>query len=548
VTATANPIRNTTGVLIVGAGPTGLMMACQLERFNIPYRIIEKNAGPTTQSRALAIQARTLELFSQMGIAEKAVRQGKQAKGVNYVTKGKLSQRISLEGHGEELTAFPYLLILDQSKTEQLLIDFLGQYHRSVEWQTELVSFVEDSDGVFATLKRSDGTQEQVWAEWVVGADGARSVVRHSLGIPFAGKTYQHSLYVLDCKVDLPFKDDEGYIAFSDTSFAAFFPMTEVRCRVISMLPDELANKEQVTFDEIATGFAERMQMDVVLSDPKWLSVYQAHHRYVTTFQRGRCFLAGDAAHIHSPVGAQGMNTGLQDAHNLAWKLALVVSGRAKQELLETYNQERLPVAKRLVQTTDKVFNLTSSKNPILRFWVTTIAPRMLELILKEKHLARLAFTTISQIGIRYRNSSLSSDATLGDFSRHAPRPGDRLPYIEFREQEGSINIQDLVKEPAFHLFLFPGERTSAASEAFQKAVQAFSATIAVKTILRTTATKSLYKKLGIEKSACYFIRPDMYVAYRSTMSNLAHFEKYLQSFLLAPRRGEWEHTDFMVR
>src|SRR6266516_7384881 len=155
-----------------------------------------------------------------MGIVQKALEQGKRAKAVNYVARGKLAQRISLEGHGEALTAFPYLLILDQSRTERLLIDVLGQHDHAVEWQTELVAFTESSDGVVATLKHADGTHERVQTAWLVGADGAKSVVRQILDIPFGGKTYKYSLFVLDCVVDLPFKDDEGYIAFSVTSFA----------------------------------------------------------------------------------------------------------------------------------------------------------------------------------------------------------------------------------------------------------------------------------------------------------------------------------------
>ena len=158
------------------------------------------------------------------------------------------------------------------------------------------------------------------------------------------------------------------------------------------------------------------MQMNVTLSDPKWISVYHSHHRYVATFRKGRSFLAGDAAHIHSPVGAQGMNTGLQDAHNLAWKLALVICGQANESLLDTYGQERLPLARRLVQTTDRVFGLVLNKNPLARFWVMRVAPKALALVLSEKHLAQFAFMTISQIGIRYRQSSLSHDASLGRF------------------------------------------------------------------------------------------------------------------------------------
>jgi 2-polyprenyl-6-methoxyphenol hydroxylase-like FAD-dependent oxidoreductase len=529
-TTTQNP--NQISVLITGAGPTGLMLACQLERFGIPYRIIEKNGGPTTQSRALAIQPRSLELFAQMGIAQKAVAQGKQAKAVNYVASGKLAQRLALEGHGEGLTEFPYLLILDQSKTERLLIDFLHQHGHSVEWQTELVAFTQNSHGVLATLQHADGTQEQLEATWLVGADGAKSVVRHTLAIPFAGKTYDASLFVLDCRVNLPFKDDEGYIAFSETSFAAFFPMTEGRCRVISILPEDLAAKEQITFEEVASGFAERMQLAVQLSDPKWISIYHAHHRAVATFRKGRCFLAGDAAHIHSPVGAQGMNTGLQDAHNLAWKLALVIAGQADPALLDTYNEERLPVAQRLVRTTDRVFRLTLNKNPLARAWMMYVAPKALALVLKVKPLARLAFITISQIGIHYRQSRLAQSASLGVFPRHAPQPGDRLPYVAFYEQEKKVNIQQKVTAPVFHLLLFPGLHAEQKVQALHTVVQPFNRAIGIETIPLTPETQPLYEALGVQHGGCYLVRPDLFVAYRSTELDAAHFQHYLARFL----------------
>lgn len=531
MTIPKSPTKNT-NVLIVGAGPTGLMMACQLTRFGIPFRIIEKNSGPTTQSRALAIQARSLEIFAQMGVAQKAVEQGKQAKGVNYVTRGKLSQRISLEGFGRALTAFPFLLILDQSRTEQLLIDFLSQHGQAVEWETELVSLTENDSGVSAILRHTDDRQEQVEANWLVGADGAKSVVRHILDIPFEGKTYQYSLYVLDCKVDMPFKDDEGYIAFSDTSFAALFPMTEGRCRVISMLPQELSDKAQITFEDVAQDFAQRMQMNVTLSDLKWISVYHSHHRTVATFRKGRCFLAGDAAHIHSPVGAQGMNTGLQDAHNLAWKLALVISGKAKPDLLDTYSEERLPIAKSLVRTTDRVFNLTLNRNPLARFWIMFVAPKALALLLKEKHLARFAFTTISQIGIHYRRSRLASNASFGNFPKHAPRPGDRLPYMEYDERGQKVNIQNKVQESAFHLFLFRGTSTDVEIQRFQNAVETFDRAIVVDLIPATSETKALYDTFGIQNSGTYLVRPDQYVAYRNIGLNVEHLEDYLEQFL----------------
>jgi 2-polyprenyl-6-methoxyphenol hydroxylase-like FAD-dependent oxidoreductase len=530
---TTIPSQPSTSVLIIGAGPTGLMLACQLQRFGISFRIIEKNTGPTTQSRALAIQARSLELFAQMGIAQKAVQQGKPAHAVNYVTRGKVSQRISLEGYGDGLTAFPYLLILDQSQTEQLLIDELKTAGRSVEWQTELVSFREDHHGVLAMVKQPDGTEETIQAQWLVGADGARSVVRHLLGIPFEGQTYASSLFVLDCKVDLPFDESESYIAFSDTSFAAFFPMTEGRCRVISLLPEDLAEDKPVTFEDVTAGFAERMQLDVKLSDPKWISAYRSHHRHVTTFRKDHCFLAGDAAHIHSPVGAQGMNTGLQDAYNLAWKLAFVILGHALPDVLDTYNEERIPIARSLVWTTDRVFGLTVSKNPVLRFWIMSVAPKMLALILKQPALARFVFKTISQIGIHYRKSRLSSRASLGRFPRQAPQPGDRLPFVEFQEGGQRVNIQDKVKHAAFHLFVFPGRQVTSQVQEIESMVCRFNGSIVVETILLTPDTAILYETLGVQSGGCYLIRPDLYLAYRSTALNVGSLQGYLKRFLV---------------
>lgn len=184
-------------VLIVGAGPTGLMMGSQLARFKIPFRIIDKNEGPTTQSRALVIQPRSLEIFEQMGIAERAVKQGRTFQKINYVVNGKLAQRVPLGDFGKGLTQFPYLLILEQSKTEPLLIDFLRHQGHDVEWLTELASFSQSDSGVSATLKHLD-KEETIEIDWLIGADGASSLVRKTLDIPFGGETYKESLFVLD--------------------------------------------------------------------------------------------------------------------------------------------------------------------------------------------------------------------------------------------------------------------------------------------------------------------------------------------------------------
>jgi 2-polyprenyl-6-methoxyphenol hydroxylase-like FAD-dependent oxidoreductase len=520
--------QNHVPVLIVGAGPTGLMMAGQLTRFGIPFRIIEKHEGPTTQSRALVVQPRSLEIFEQMGIAERAVERGRAFQTISYVVNGKLAQRVPLGDFGKGLTQFPYLLILEQSKTEPLLGSFLQQRGHNIEWCTELVSFTQSDSGVSATVKHHD-REERIEAEWLIGADGGGSLVRKTLNIPFGGETYKESLFVLDCKINWPFKDDEAAIALAQDAFGLFFPMTDGRCRVSGIVSEEYAYKDTISFDEVNRDFAKNLKMDLTLSDPQWISLYHAHHRYVARFREARCFLAGDAAHIHSPAGAQGMNTGLQDAYNLAWKLALVIRNKADDKLLDTYHEERLPIARKLVRTTDRLFAVTVSQNPLVVFWRVHVLPHLVALIPKEKHLLRFAFRLISQIGIDYRDSSLSQNASLGSFPRKAPRPGDRLPFVTFHENNKLVSIQDKVKAPAFHLLLFTKNNSGEPFKAILDLVDEYNDVIQIETISSPPGRNDFYKAFGVQNGGYYLVRPDMYIAYRSNSLNQEHLKQYLK-------------------
>ncbi|MBA3648271.1 MAG: FAD-dependent monooxygenase [Chitinophagales bacterium] len=522
-------------VLIIGAGPTGLMLACQLTRLGIKFRIVEKNKGPTIQSRALAIHAASIEIFSQMGIADKFLTLGKRTKAINYFVKGKIAQRIPLSEFGKLLTEFPFLLMLEQSKTERLLIEFLGQHGHAVEWQTELISYTQDADQVHATIKHEEKGEEITKADYLVGADGAKSIVRRMLNIPFGGQTYPINLFVLDCKVNWNLADDEMYIAFSDYSFAGFFPMPEGRCRIIGFVPKEVSEKEDITFEDINNGFSKRMQMDVALSDPHWISMYHAHHRYVSQFRTGRCFLAGDAAHIHSPVGAQGMNTGLQDAFNLAWKLAFILRQKGKGNLLDSYEEERLPFAKRLVKTTDRAFGITVSNNPFLKIMRMKVAPRMLALILKLNFFSGFIFKNLSQIGIRYEQSLLSRNASYGSFKSNAPKPGERLPYIKFEDASAKLlNLQKKVNGLSLHLFIFSTNDPQSDEKLLADIAKKYESVITTEVIYRISGTKNLYTSLGISKTGCYLVRPDLYIAYRSNGLNANHLKDYLSTFLVS--------------
>ena len=524
---------STIDVLIVGAGPSGLMIACQLAINNVPFRIIDKNEDHTTQSRALVIQARSMEIFDQMGISEKAIHRGKIAKAIGAFFNGKKVLRVTVNDMGKGLTKFPYLLMLEQSHTEKILVDFLKEHGHEIERTTQLKNITQSLGEVISVLKRGDGKEETIKTKYVIGADGAHSIVREQLNIAFAGKTYHQSLFVLDCSAEVDLPHDEMYLTFSSTALGGFFPLTNGRWRILGNIPAELEGKEEITFDDVEKNFAKRIHMNVKLYDPQWISAYHSHHRYASTFRRQKCFLIGDAAHIHSPVGAQGMNTGLQDAYNLAWKLTLVLSGKAKDSLLDTYTEERISIARNLVRTTDRVFNLITSANIFLKTFRLYIIPVALKLITpifqKLKFAQRFAFKRISEIEISYRKNSLSQNASLGKFPNQAPKPGDRLPFIQFKEAGGNeTTIQEKAKGSFFCFFIFSDN----IPKEIITVIKPFEDFFSVATIPFTEQTKILYKEFGIKKTGCYLIRPDRYIAYRANKFDDDHLAKYLSQFL----------------
>jgi 2-polyprenyl-6-methoxyphenol hydroxylase-like FAD-dependent oxidoreductase len=520
-----------TPVLIVGAGPTGLMMAAQLTRRGINFRIIDKSTDHTTQSRALVVQARSLEILDQMGLASRAIRLGKEARAVTIVVKGRRVMTMALGEVGLGLTRFPYLLMLEQSKTEQLLGEFLAHHGHRVERQTELVEFSQNETGVSATLRGADGQEERVVCDWLIGADGGHSLVRERLGIDFQGRTYTQSLFVLDCEVSLDLPRDEMMVIFSDQAFTGLFPLPNGRMRVLGTVPPGYEGQDQIPFEALAPTFGTRVGFDIQLLNPEWLSVYHAHHRAVSTFQAGRCFLMGDAAHIHSPVGAQGMNTGLQDAYNLAWKLAMVVRGEAGQALLATYHGERFKIAHNLVQTTDRAFYYVTSEHPVLRTLRLRVLPRVLpiawSLVRRQRSLREVGFKTVSQIGLQYRFSPLSEEEPGSHFPGVAPRSGERLPYTG-----AALNLQDMIEGTALCVLLFPAQQSDVLVRRFQKETRDRFPFLDFRTIELSPQTSALYYRFGVQAGGYYLVRPDSYIAYRGRTFDPTPFLAHLNRFL----------------
>ncbi|HEX8189138.1 MAG TPA: FAD-dependent monooxygenase, partial [Pyrinomonadaceae bacterium] len=351
-----------TDVLIVGAGPTGLSLACQFVRHGVGFLVVEKGAGPTPYSKAIGVHARTLEIYEQMGLAREAVRLGAVAGKVRLLSGGEVRGEFDLSDVGGGLSPYPYVLMLEQSKNERLLYHYLENHGGGVLWDTALESFSQTAAGVTARVKTAGGAPQTVEAKYLVGCDGAKSPVRHALGLAFEGSTFERTFYVADAQVDWGFPHDGLAVSLSKETFVVFFPLKgERRYRVVGVFPEEFAKEEgEVLYEEIEARIRAEAGLELDLHDVEWFSTYKVHTRHAAAFSDGRCFLAGDSAHVHSPAGAQGMNTGIQDAYNLAWKMALVLKGRAGERLLDTYNEERLENAKNLLRTTDRMFQLAA--------------------------------------------------------------------------------------------------------------------------------------------------------------------------------------------
>ena len=424
-------------VLVVGAGPTGLMLANELARRGVGALMIDRNQGPSIRTKALGVQARTLEIYSHLGIAERAIELGMRAAAVTLWADGRRAARVPLGDIGRNLSPYPFMLILGQDDNERLLGEALNSRGAAVLWNTELVALAQGSDHVSATLKAADGSTIEVKATWVAGCDGAHSAVRSLTGIGFPGAPYEHVFYVADTIATGTMAPGELNVYIRRDGFHLFFPLRgRDHWRVVGIVPPHLRDRDDLDFGAVAPSIIREVKGPLSFRECAWYSTYRIHHRRAERFRQGRCFLLGDAAHVHSPVGAQGMNAGLQDAYNLGWKIALVTSGRAGESLLDSYEAERVPFAESLLKTTDRAFSLAVSDRWLIGYFRTRFFPRLLAFAMSRERMRTFGFRTISQIGIRYADSPLSE--TLPGFPDGAPRAGDRFPWLRLKFAPGS--------------------------------------------------------------------------------------------------------------
>ncbi len=507
-----------TDVLVIGAGPTGLVLALWLRRMGVRVRVIDKTAEPGTTSRALVVQARTLEQYDQLDLAAAVVERGFKVEAVNLWVAGRKVARGPLAGMGAGVSPFPYALNFPQDEHERFLIEHLSVAGITVERRTELVSFVEHRDRVRAMLRRPDGSEESCEAAYLAGCDGARSRVRELLNIGFPGGTYAHLFYVADVEASGPVMGRELHIALDAADFLGVFPLKDSgRARLIGtvQVADE-ANRE-FTWDDVSKSVVERMRVSV--ERVNWFSTYHVHHRVAQKFHEGRAFLLGDAAHIHSPVGGQGMNTGIGDAINLAWKLAAVVRGAADATLLDSYEPERIGFARRLVATTDRAFVVVTRDGPIARFIRLYVVPSVLPAAFALRAFRRLLFRTISQTAINYRHSSLAEGA-----AGHV-KGGDRLPWIALDPLSGRRrdNFAPLTAlDWQVHVYGTPSPELAAFCDQRHLSLQCFE-------------WRPEMRRAGLARDACYLIRPDGYVALADRSASAARLQSYLDARGLRP-------------
>jgi len=441
------------GVLIVGAGPSGLMMAAQLLRYGAQPLIIDSKQGPTTESKAIGVLPRSLEIYRQMGIVDPLIRDGKKAQALAFNRDGKPIATFPVTNIGEGKTPFPFIELYQQSKNEKLLLDYLTKSVCPVYWETTLESLNQRQDHVEVQL-RNNKEAKTITCDWVIGADGAHSTVRKQLNIPFSGETYRHTFYLADVELGNVELDDDAISLFmANEGIAGFFPMPEPhRFRVIGNLPDSLDDKQDLRLEDVLPGINDICKIDLQVVKNYWFTIYRLHHRMAEKFGDQRCFLIGDAAHIHSPVGAQGMNTGLQDAYNLGWKLAGVVNGQMKPLILATYAAERMPVAKSLLSTTDKAFTLIMSNNPLIRLFKKWALPKVLRWAWSKKPIREAFFIRVSQIGIAYRDSPISLHMSQSSNIK----AGDRLPYLKIfdEKKQEETDLHAWCTKPGFTLIV----------------------------------------------------------------------------------------------
>ncbi|MEH3142306.1 MAG: FAD-dependent monooxygenase [Mycobacterium kyogaense] len=486
-------------VLVVGAGPTGLTAAVELSRLGVSVRIVDRAPHPASESRALAVQARTLELLRVRGVGEQMLPLGNQVRAAALHAGGRDLAQVELS---RMPSAFNGILMLAQSETERLLTEQLSRQGVKVERGVEVVSVRNDasSQSVSAVLRSAEGAEEHVEAQYLIAADGPHSTIRTALGVPFPGRILPHDYVLADLHIAGPVPEDEVSIFLARNGFVAVFPMGHGRFRMMATDPSGvLARGSTPTVGQMQELFDRTVGVPARLHGVNWSSQFRINSRAVPEMRSGRVLFGGDAAHVHSPAGGQGMNLGIQDMINLSWKLAMVLDGRARQELLDTYSSERLPVIRKVLRFTEIGTRVFNSTNPLVHALRIRMAPRALA----RDAVQNAAASMFGQLSAGYRGDALADGAGgLG-----ALRAGDRVPDVD-----GRYDALDLGA-----LTLFAGADAGAVVDV----ARAWDGVVRVRD--------------GVDAQGWLLVRPDGYLAAAGGPSDGPVLETWLRRWFVRP-------------
>jgi 2-polyprenyl-6-methoxyphenol hydroxylase-like FAD-dependent oxidoreductase len=502
-------------VLVVGAGPTGLVLAAELLARGINVRIIDQGDGVALQSRAIGIHARTLEVLDTMGLAERFVERGQVVRHLTFYSEGR--RLVSLE-FGRCGSRFGFLLDLPQDQTQRLLRARIAELGGVVENRTELISLTAGREAVTAVVRDRGGSGvriQTVTAGYVVGCDGAHSRVRRELDLTFHGQPYPQDWLLADVLLDWDLREDAVHAFFRHDGLPAiFFPMREHRWRLTLPFAGN-RSRQAPTLTEIQELTDQRAPRPVTVSDPTWLANFGCHRRSASAYRRGRVLLAGDAVHIHSPAGGQGLNTGIMDAHNLGWKLALVASGRAPDALLDSYGGERRPVAEGVLKLTHALVRYGTMNHPVKRRVRDLVVPALGRSPVIQRRGAR----RISQVYVAYPPGPL----TRPDRGRGTPRAGQRMPDVEV-QADGQATTLHRVLRGGRHVLVIPAAQAGLLSDS---ALRPYREDVDIVTQARAPGDRGLV----------VLVRPDGHVAARGGPGRMQAVTGYLHDLFTAPVR-----------
>jgi 2-polyprenyl-6-methoxyphenol hydroxylase-like FAD-dependent oxidoreductase len=494
-------------VLIVGAGPTGLTAAVELSRLGVDVRIIDRAPERSLTSRALGVQARTVELLRVRGVGDEMLRLGNRASATTLYSGGERLAAIELHRMPSE---FNYVLLVAQSETERLLTEQLNRQGVKVERGVEMVSVSLRPDHVGVQLRNGSGTTEAVTASYLIAADGSHSAIRNQLGLPFKGRALAQSYVLADLQLAGKVPEDQLSIFLARNGFLAVFPMGDGRFRFMATDPERITGDTgEPTLQDIQRLYDRTVHLSAQLFNLNWSSRFRINSRHMATLRAGRVFFGGDAAHVHSPAGGQGMNAGIQDMINLSWKLAMALKGRARPDLLDTYESDRLPVIRQLVRMTERATKVFNSTNPLVHTTLTRLAP----VLLGRSAVQNKAAPKLGQLTASYRGCPIAKGG-----GRIGPlRAGDRVPDVWMN----GVRLYDMLDLSTLTLFVTPDAGRIA------EAYRPWQEILAVRPV-------SIPHEMA---DGWLLVRPDGYLAAAGSSGDARRLAGWLDRWLIRPAR-----------